>query len=97
MFDGVIKKHLCSILKMATKCKTTKKRRRSTRKLTARARGKRAFNLGRTRFQVFVKAELKKFECKYGYPSGYPEAGEDWKGILRRAGAAYRRKYHRKR
>lgn len=68
---------------------------KAKKRLTGKQRARRAFNLGRTRFQVFLKAELKKFIDKHGYkPKGYSEAGQDWKGIMKRAGAAYRRKYH---
>ncbi len=67
------------------------KKRGSKKRLTAKARGRRAFKLGGERFQALRKAELKKFKEKHGRK---PRSFDEYKALNKRAGAAYRRKYH---
>lgn len=69
-------------------------RRRSTRRRSSSSCPSRArphtFATGRRAFQVFRDKEIDKFEDRHGYG---PESFDEYKGIARRAGAAYRKHY----
>lgn len=43
-------------------------------------------------FQPFREAEIKKFKAKHGHKPKGKKAVEQWKGINKRAGVAYRAK-----
>lgn len=64
---------------------------KSKKRLTGKQRARRAFKVASSRFQEFRDAELKKFKKSHGRK---PRSFDEYAALNKRAGAAYRRKYH---